>query len=126
AQDTTDAELRGTRGDLAGVIRLHAADGDERVAALRQRIGDEVLQLPRLVAAVREPRVAVLALRADFHLAAEVLAQPLEAMHGRGSEQQWDAGEAVQNCCAPLSHGPRSRCVRTASRTRPRHSRLSR
>src|SRR5207244_12209788 len=61
-QDTAEAELRGDRSDLPRVVRLHTADRDERVAALRERVGDEVLQLARLVAAVREARVAALAL----------------------------------------------------------------
>ena len=80
-QHTAEAELRGDRGDLPRVVRLHAADRDERVAALRQRLRDEVLQLPRLVAAVCEAGVAVLALRPDLDLAAEMLAQSLEPVH---------------------------------------------
>ena len=55
----------GDGGDLAGVVGLHAADGDERVAALGERVGDEVLQLAGLVAAVRDAGVAVLALGPD-------------------------------------------------------------
>ena len=37
-------------------LRLHAADRDQRVAALRQRVGDEVLELAGLVAAVTRCR----------------------------------------------------------------------
>ena len=95
-QDTTEPELRGDSGDLPRVVRLHAADRDERVAALRERVSDQVLQLPRLVAAVREARVAVLALRPDLDLAAEVLAQPLEPMHRRRTEEQRHASDVVQ------------------------------
>ena len=73
--------MRGDRRDLARVVRLHAADRDERVAALRERVGREVLELARLVAAVREAAVAVLALRPDLDASAEVLAQPLEPVH---------------------------------------------
>ena len=39
---------------LPGVVRLHAADRDQRVATLRDGIGDQVFELPRLVATVRE------------------------------------------------------------------------
>jgi hypothetical protein len=39
------------------VVRLHAADRDECVAALRESVGDEVLELPQLVAAEREAGV---------------------------------------------------------------------
>src|SRR5205814_182381 len=59
-EDAAETETRGHRGDLTRVVRLDAADRDERVAALRERFGDEVLQLARLVAAVGKPGVAVL------------------------------------------------------------------
>ena len=68
-------ELRGDGGDLPRVVRLHAADRDERVAALCERVGGEVLELAHLVAAVGEARVAVLALRPDLDLPAEVRAR---------------------------------------------------
>src|SRR6185437_5319228 len=45
------------RRDLAGVVGLHAADRNQRVAAFGQGIGDQVLQLARLVAAVGDARV---------------------------------------------------------------------
>src|SRR5690242_5822399 len=50
------------RRDLAGVVGLHAADRNQRVAAFGQGIGDQVLQLARLITAVGDPRVAILAL----------------------------------------------------------------
>ena len=77
----------GDGGDLAGVVGLHAADGDERVAALGERVGDEVLQLAGLVAAVRDTGVAVLALGPEGG-AAEVRGQPLQRVHGRGPEEE--------------------------------------
>ena len=60
------AQPGGDRGDLAGVIGLHPADRDQRVGALGQRIGDQVLQLAGLVAAEGEPGVAVLPLGPDL------------------------------------------------------------
>ena len=81
-EHAAEAEACRDGGDLPRVVRLHAADRDEGVAPLRERLRDEVLELAHLVAAVREPRVAVLALRPDLDLAAEVLAEALEPMHG--------------------------------------------
>ena len=74
-----EAEVRRDRRDLARVVRLDAADRDERVAALRERVGSEVLELAHLVAAVGEAGVAVLALGPDLDLAAEVLARGARA-----------------------------------------------
>jgi hypothetical protein len=51
------------RGDLASLIGLDAADRNERVAALRQRFGNQVLELAGLVAAKRQAAVAVFTLR---------------------------------------------------------------
>ena len=98
-----EAEMRGDGCDLARVVRLDAADRDERVAALRERVGGEVLELARLVAAVREAGVAVVALGPDLDLAAEVLAQPVEAMHRRRPEDERDTRERVGGHYAPLS-----------------------
>ena len=72
-------EACGDGGDLARVVRLHAADRHERVAALGERVGGEVLELAHLVAAVREPGVAVLALGPDLDAAAEMLARGARA-----------------------------------------------
>ena len=95
----------GDRGDLAGVVALHAADRDERVAALRERVGDEVLELARLVAAVGDPGVAVLALRPYVGTASpirKVRGQALEAVHGRGPEEQRVPGERVEGHAASM------------------------
>ncbi len=75
------------RGNLARVVGLHAADRHQRVAALGERVGDQVLELPGLVAPERESAVAVLALGPDLG-AAEVLAEPLQRVDGGGPEQQ--------------------------------------
>ena len=49
------AELGRDGRDLAGVVGLEAADGDQRVGALGERVRDEVLELAGLVAAEGEP-----------------------------------------------------------------------
>ena len=85
--------MRGDGGDLARVVRLDAADRDERVAALGERVRREVLELAHLVAAVGEAGVAVLALGPDLDPAAEVLAQPVEAVHRGGAERERHARE---------------------------------
>ena len=61
-QPALQAEVRGDGRDLPGVVGLEAADRDERVGALGEHVGDDVLQLAGLVAAVRQARAAVLAL----------------------------------------------------------------
>jgi hypothetical protein len=81
------ADPGGHRGDLAGVVGLDTADRHERVTALGQGVGDEVLQLAGLVAAVGDARVAVLALGPDRRTP-QMLRQPVEPMHRRGAEQQ--------------------------------------
>ena len=93
--------------DLARVVRLDAADRDERVAALRERVGGEVLELAHLVAAVGEPGVAVLALGPDLDPAAEVLAQPLEPVDRRRAERERDAREVGEPHVA-TDRNPRS------------------
>src|SRR5207247_7053403 len=94
-EDAAKAES-GRRGrDLTRVVRLHAADRHERVAPLREGICGEVLELPYLVAAVRQARVAVLPLRPDVDRTAQVLAQPLESMDRRRPEEKRDAVEAL-------------------------------
>ena len=96
-----EAEVRGDGRDLARVVRLHAADRDERVAALRERVGGEVLELAHLVAAVGEAGVAVLPLGPDLDLAAEVLGEAIEAVDRGGAEGERDAGEVGEG-----GHGP--------------------
>ena len=88
-------------GDLARVVGLHAADRHQRVAALRERVGDEVLQLAQLVAAVCEAAVAVVALGPE-RSSAQVRGQPLEPVHRGGAEQQRIAREGVKAHVSPL------------------------
>src|SRR5207302_6947307 len=89
--------------DLTRVVRLHAAYRHERVAALRERFGGEVLELARLVAAVRESGVAVVPFRPDLDAAAELLTQPFETMHGRRPEQQRFTREVRERHYAPVT-----------------------
>jgi hypothetical protein len=88
--------VRGHRGHLARLVRLDAADRHQRVAALRQRLGNQVLQLAGLVAAEGEGAVAVLALGIQLHLAAQVRAQALQRLDRRRAEGEGMAGVALQ------------------------------
>src|SRR5262249_6282357 len=97
-----EPELRRDGGDLARVVGLEAADRDERVGAGREDVGDDVLELAGLVAAVGQPGVAVLPLGPDLR-AAEVLGQPVEPVHGAGSERQRVAVEVVERHAASWS-----------------------
>ena len=92
-------------GDLARVVRLHAADRDERVAAPRERVGDEVLELARLVAAEGEAGVAVVALGPDRG-AAQMLRQPVQPVDGRRAEGQGISLEVVQHDDPGHTTGP--------------------
>jgi hypothetical protein len=80
------ADLGGDRGDLAGVVRLHAADRHQRVGVRGDRIGNDVFELAQLVAPVREPRVAVLALGVELDLAAEMRGEAREFLNVRRSK----------------------------------------
>ena len=112
-------EVRGHRGDLAGVVGLVAADRHQGVRALGQRLGDEVLQLAGLVAAVGEAGVAVLAL--GPHLgAAEVGAEPGQRMDRAGPEGQLVAREVleghVRSIAVRLGSRPSCRATAVAAR----------
>jgi hypothetical protein len=104
-EDAAEAEPSRNRRDLPRVVRLHAVDRDERVASLSDRFGGQVLELANLVTAVRKPRVAVLALRPELDLAPEMLAQTLELMDRRRSEEERDAVEPLDAHCG-RSYGP--------------------
>ncbi len=83
-QHTLHPQMRGDRRHLAGLVRLDPANRHERVATLRQRLGNQILKLARLVAAEGKAAVAVLALRVQMHLAAQVVAQTLQRLDRRG------------------------------------------
>ena len=89
-------EVRGDGGDLPGVVGLVAADGDERVGAAGEGVGDDVLQLADLVAAVGQAAVDVLALGPDLG-AAQVLGQPLQVLDGGGAEGERVALELLED-----------------------------
>ena len=74
-QAALHADLGGDRRDHAGVVRLHAADRDQRVGVGGDRVGDDVFELPELVAAEREAGVAVFALGVELDVAAEMRGQ---------------------------------------------------
>jgi hypothetical protein len=61
-----EAQVRGNRGHLARVVRLHASNRHECVAPLREGIGNEVLELADLVATAGQAAVAVLTLGPDL------------------------------------------------------------
>src|SRR5437773_1720570 len=89
--------------------RLHAADRDECVAALRERVGDEVLELPQLVAAEREAGVAVVTLGPE-RCAAELLGQPFEPVDRGGAEKERIPLESSDpRCCRGWLGGGRGR-----------------
>ena len=91
------AELRRDRRDLARMVRLHAADGHERIGIGRERVGNDVLELADLVAAEREARVAVLALGIDLDRAAEMRRQTVELLDRRRAERERVALELLQH-----------------------------
>jgi hypothetical protein len=74
------------------VVRLDVADGNQRVAALRQRIRRQPFELADLVAAEGKPRGNVVALRP--HLDAQFLGQPVQAMQRRRPESKRMTGKA--------------------------------
>ena len=55
----------------ARVVRLNAADRDQCVSVRRDRIWHDIFELAELVAAQREPGIAVVALGVNLDLAAE-------------------------------------------------------
>ena len=89
AQDDHAAEpARCRRGrGLPGMVRLDRAEGDERLGAPAQRLGDAELELSRLVAAGREPGLIV-ALHEEAG-AAESAGQPRHLV-----ERCWQVAEA--------------------------------
>jgi hypothetical protein len=107
--------MGGDGRDLPRVVRLDAADRNEPVASLRQRVGGEVLELPDLVAAEREACVAVLPLRPDLDPATEVLGEPVERVYRRWAEEQGDAIE-VGESDVPVSPGEPGSCERSGTR----------
>src|SRR5262245_51656145 len=95
-QPALHAELGGDGRDLAGVVGLHATDGDQRVAVLRDRFRHQVFELAHLVAAEGEAGVAVLALGPDLDAPAEMVAEALQFLDRCRSEGQLEAWKLVE------------------------------
>jgi hypothetical protein len=76
------------------VVGLVAADRDESVRALLNDVGNEVLELAGLVAALGESAVAVFTLCPDAGTA-QVLAEPIQAVDRAGAKEQRIPGEVL-------------------------------
>ena len=87
-EDRPETEARRDRGDRAAAVGLERAAGDQRVGALGQRLADEELELPDLVARLDEPR-EIVALHP--HLDAQLLGQALELEQRRRRVGELDA-----------------------------------
>src|SRR5205807_1160020 len=66
------------------------------------RIGNDVFELAQLVAAEREPGIAILALGVELDLAAEMGAEPLQLLDMGRSESEWIAFEFFQHARMPF------------------------
>src|SRR5207237_9741615 len=75
-QPAFHADLGRNGRNHARVVRLHAADRDQRVGVGGDRIGDDVFELAQLVAAEGEPRIAVLAFGVELDVAGNMRARP--------------------------------------------------
>jgi hypothetical protein len=84
------------------VVRLDAADRHERVAALRERVGDEVLELADLVAAERDAGVAVLALGPDLDRAAQRALRRGSGWIGDGPNSSGTRGKSSRDATLQL------------------------
>ena len=82
-----EAQLGGHGRHLSGVVGLNATDGHEGVAAVRQGIGGQVLEFARLVPAVGDAGIQVLAFGPDLDVAAQVLGEAIPAFQWRRAVQ---------------------------------------
>ena len=71
------------------MVRLDSADRDQRVGAGSDGVGNDVFELPQLVAAEREARIAVLPLGVDLDRAAQMPGQAFQSFDRRRTEGQW-------------------------------------
>ncbi len=99
-----EAEVTCNAGDLAGVIGLDTADGDEGVAAGVDCFGDEVLQFADLVASEGDAGVAVFSFCLDLDLTAQCLAESWQWVDRGWAKEQRFAAEVVK-AHASSSHG---------------------
>src|SRR6185369_3710033 len=95
-QTAFHAELGGHGCDLARVVGLHPADGDQRVAILRDRFRHQIFELAHLVAAEGEAGIAILALGPDLDPPAEMVAEPLQLLDWRRAEGQFEPWKFVE------------------------------
>jgi hypothetical protein len=94
-QACLQAEVCGDGGHLPRVVGLDAPDRDEGVRPTGQHVGDDVLQLADLVAAVGQAAVDVLALGPHLR-AAEVGGHPRQPVDRAGAERQRVTRKVVQ------------------------------
>ena len=73
-------------GDETRVVRLHSADGDQRIGTGCNCVRHDVLELSEFVTAHCETGVAVFSLGVDFYLAPEMRRQSFELLNRRGTE----------------------------------------
>ncbi len=115
-----EAGHRGRGRDLAGVVRLDATDRHERVAALRQRVGHEVLELARLVPAERVapssgPRASPTASR---HRGASSAAAAAGSGSARTAAETARTTRGTQQASPPEPPRGRRPCAITRARSR--------
>ncbi len=81
-----------------GVIRLHRADGEERVAAARKSLAEQKLELAHLVPATAKPH-DVVALHEQPHavqLRAKTVLEPMQALNRRRPLEEEQSGKVVE------------------------------
>lgn len=86
-----EAGVCGGGGDLAGMVGLDAADGDEGRGVLGEGVGDEVLEFAGFVAAVGEGGVEVFAFGVDGGV--QIGGGVGEGVDGGGAEGEGVAGD---------------------------------
>src|SRR4029077_3322276 len=87
-QHALHSQVRRYGCDLPRLVRLDTTNGYRRVAALGQRLGDQVLELAGLVATESQAAVAILTLGVEIDLAAQMRAQTLQGLDWCGAESQ--------------------------------------
>jgi hypothetical protein len=92
-QVTFKADLRASSGSLAAMVRLRAACGHDRFAAICERVGDQQLELACFVATARQAR-EIVALDPQLR-SAELSRQARQCVQRRGQVRELDAPELV-------------------------------
>ncbi len=118
------AELCSDRRHLARMVRLHTADRHQRVGVGGDGVRNNVFELPELVAAEGQPRIAVLALGVELDLAPEMRGEAREPFDMRRAEGEGIASKFREHRAATpsldkqrstRSPQPRSACERAHS-----------